>query len=182
MKALVPAPGLAAHGGLAGHAGVVPLTSGHDGVVPLTSGLMAHDLALPAVPGILDGADPLAAVPGVLDGADPAGPAGDAARAAGAPRSRAEVRRLFLDQSAVSIGQRWADQWRSDLHREGRPAAGGWPGTLREARVRVERHFLAEATRRKISAVTQAEREVAAKRAYASARARWCRQAEPEAP
>ncbi len=103
--------------------------------------------------------------------------------AAAAPvRSRAELRRLFLEQSAVTLGQSWADQWRDDLHREGRPAAGGWPGTLREARVRVEHHLLTEVTRRKMPAVTEAEREVAARRAYASARARWCRQAEPEAP
>ena len=99
-----------------------------------------------------------------------------------APKSRAELRRLFLEQSAVTLGQSWADQWRDDLRREGRPAAGGWPGTLREARVRVEHHLLAEVTRRKMSAVTEAEREVAARKAYASARAQWCRQAEPEAP
>ncbi len=99
-----------------------------------------------------------------------------------APKSRAEVRRLFIEQSAITLGQSWADQWRDDLRREGRPAAGGWPGTLREARVRVEHHLLAEVTRRKMSAVTEAEREVAARKAYASARAQWCRQAEPEAP
>jgi hypothetical protein len=99
-----------------------------------------------------------------------------------APKSRAELRRLFLEQSAITLGQSWADQWRDDLRREGRPAAGGWPGTLREARVRVEHHLLAEVTRRKMSAVTEAEREVAARKAYASARAQWCRQAEPEAP
>jgi hypothetical protein len=99
-----------------------------------------------------------------------------------APKSRAELRRLFLEQSAITLGQSWADQWRDDLRREGRPAAGGWPGTLREARVRVEHHLLTEVTRRKMSAVTEAEREVAARKAYASARAQWCRQAEPEAP
>ncbi len=98
------------------------------------------------------------------------------------PKSRAELRRLFLEQSAITLGQSWADQWRDDLRREGRPAAGGWPGTLREARVRVEHHLLAEVTRRKMPAVTEAEREVAARKAYASARAQWCRQAEPEAP
>jgi hypothetical protein len=145
------------------------VTSDGDGVALLAVGLVTPDLGV--VPHDLPTETAGAAGAAGRDGGDPA-----------TPRTRAEVRRLFLEQSAVSIGQRWADQWRSDLHREGRPAAGGWPGTLREARVRVERHFLAEATRRKISAVTQAEREVAARRAYASARARWCRQAEPEAP
>jgi hypothetical protein len=162
VKALVPV--------LAGAALPPRVTSDGDGGAALVAvGFVAPDL----------GVSPAQELP-----AEASGPAG-AGRDGGdpnTPRTRAEVRRLFLEQSAVGIGQRWADQWRSDLHREGRPAAGGWPGTLREARVRVERHFLAEAARRKISAVTQAEREVAARRAYASARARWCRQAEPEAP
>ncbi len=95
---------------------------------------------------------------------------------------RADLRRVFLEQSAISLGRSWAEQWRDDLHREGRPAAGGWPGTLREARARVEHHLHAEVTRRKISAVTGAEREFVARKAYASARAEWCQKAEPEAP
>ena len=82
----------------------------------------------------------------------------------------------------MTLGQTWAEEWRADLRREGRPAAGGWPGTLREARVRVERFLLSEMSRRKMAAVTEAEREVAARAAYASARHEWCRQAEPEAP
>ena len=98
------------------------------------------------------------------------------------PRPREAARRLFLERSAVTLGQTWAEEWRADLRREGRPAAGGWPGTLREARVRVERFLLAEMSRRKMAAVTEAEREVAARAAYASARHEWCRQAEPEAP
>jgi hypothetical protein len=98
------------------------------------------------------------------------------------PKPREAARRLFLERSAVTLGQTWAEEWRADLRREGRPAAGGWPGTLREARVRVERFLLAEMSRRKMAAVTEAEREVAARAAYASARHEWCRQAEPEAP
>lgn len=110
-------------------------------------------------------------------------PAGLAAVVAAAqPRPREAARRLFLERSAVTLGQTWAEEWRADLRREGRPAAGGWPGTLREARVRVERFLLAEMSRRKMAAVTEAEREVAARAAYASARHEWCRQAEPEAP
>ena len=102
---------------------------------------------------------------------------------AGPPRTgRAELRRLQLEQSAVILGRSWAVQWRDDLRREGRPAAGGWPGTLREARVRVERHFRAEAAHRRIAAVTDAEREVLARQVYASARAEWRLEAEPEAP
>jgi hypothetical protein len=101
---------------------------------------------------------------------------------AGGSAGHAEVRRLFLEQSAVTLGRRWAEQWRDDLRREGRPAAGGWPGTLREARARVERHLRVEAANRRMPAVTDAERELLARQAYASARAEWCLKAEPEAP
>lgn len=109
-------------------------------------------------------------------------PPAPGAAAAAQPRPREAARRLFLERSAVTLGQTWAEEWRADLRREGRPAAGGWPGTLREARVRVERFLLSEMSRRKMAAVTEAEREVAARAAYASARHEWCRQAEPEAP
>jgi hypothetical protein len=99
------------------------------------------------------------------------------------PRIATTDRRgMFLEDSAVSLGRSWAEQWRDDLRREGRPAAGGWPGTLREARARVEQHLHAEVTRRKLAAVTAPEREFVARRAYASARAAWCQKAEPEEP
>ena len=161
----------------------------------ITSGTITGTPQIPVTPPLTPGKPPgamfgdsAAANPTVFDGgvAKPAlfdsKPLVSPPAPAIAPKSRAELRRLFLEQSAITLGQSWADQWRDDLRREGRPAAGGWPGTLREARVRVEHHLLAEVTRRKMSAVTEAEREVAARKAYASARAQWCRQAEPEAP
>jgi hypothetical protein len=95
--------------------------------------------------------------------------------------AREAARRLFLEQSAVALGQTWAEQWRQDLHREGRRAAGGWPGTLREARARVRRSILVEMTRRRMPAITAAERETAARTTYASARSEWRRHVEPEA-
>jgi hypothetical protein len=97
-------------------------------------------------------------------------------------KERAELRRAFLEQTAVTVGRLWADQWRHDLQREGRPAAGGWPGTLREARARVEHHLQEELDPRKIAEVTGAERELLVRRAYASARAEWFLNAEPEGP
>jgi hypothetical protein len=93
-----------------------------------------------------------------------------------------EPRRELLERGAVAVGLRWAEEQRLQLHREGRPAAGGWPGTLREARLRTQRFFTAEMRRHKMSAMTEAEREAVARAAYASARANWCSQAEPEAP
>jgi hypothetical protein len=91
-------------------------------------------------------------------------------------------RLALLEQSAIDLGLRWAKQQRQELHREGRPAAGGWPGTLREARTRVEQDILPKVARRVMAPVTREERERAARTAYASARSEWRRNLEPEAP
>jgi len=96
--------------------------------------------------------------------------------------ARADERRTFIEQSAVALGRTWAEGWRHELHREGRPAAGGWPGTLREARTRVERTILSELRCRKMPAFTSVERELAARATYASARNEWRRHSEPETP
>lgn len=96
--------------------------------------------------------------------------------------ARTAERSAFIEQSAIALGQTWAEGWRHELHREGRPAAGGWPGTLREARTRVERTLLGELLRREMPAITETEREVAARTAYASARNEWRRHLDPETP
>ena len=86
-----------------------------------------------------------------------------------------------LTESAVALGRTWAEEQRAALHREGRAASGGWPGTLREARLRVERLLQqAKLSPRNLALVTAEEREEAARAAYASARVEWCRRAEPE--
>lgn len=41
------------------------------------------------------------------------------------------------DTRAVDAGRAWADAVRERLHAEGRRAAGGWPGTLSEAKARL---------------------------------------------
>ena len=86
-----------------------------------------------------------------------------------------------LTENAVALGRTWAEEQRAALHREGRAASGGWPGTLREARIRVERLLQqAKLSPRSLALVTADEREDAARAAYASARVEWCRRAEPE--
>ncbi|WP_437671077.1 hypothetical protein [Sorangium sp. So ce131] len=107
----------------------------------------------------------------------PSGPDTDAEGSA-----QTDARRTFIEQSAVALGQTWASRWRQDLHREGRPVAGGWPGTLREARLQVENTLPGELRHRKMSPITGVERELAARTAYASARVEWRRHLEPEAP
>jgi hypothetical protein len=89
---------------------------------------------------------------------------------------------MLLEASAIALGQSWARRWREDLHREGRAAAGGWPGTLREARTHVEQLLVLEMRRLKMPLITGAERELAARTAYASARTEWRRHLDPEVP
>jgi hypothetical protein len=96
--------------------------------------------------------------------------------------AQAAVRQRFIEQSANALGQAWARRWRQDLHREGRPAAGGWPGTLREARTQVEITLPGELCHRKMPAITGVERELAARTAYSSARDEWRRHTDPEIP
>lgn len=60
--------------------------------------------------------------------------------------------------------------------------SGGWPGTMREARALVERAFPVGVQDRRVNAITEVERELAARTAYASARTEWRRHIEPEAP
>ena len=113
---------------------------------------------------------PASALPRLLPGEDEA-----------SARAKAE-RRKVIEESAIALGQTWAEGWRRDLHREGRPAAGGWPGTLREARTRVQQALLIEMRGRKMAAITEGEREIAARAAYASARTEWRRHLDPETP
>ena len=67
-------------------------------------------------------------------------------------------------------GLAWAGEMRAALHAEGRPAAGGWPGTLSEARARV------------VSVVGRQrdeELERFARLLYGAARDAWLSQREP---
>lgn len=96
--------------------------------------------------------------------------------------ARVTARRMFIEQSAILLGRAWADGCRKELRREGRPAAGGWPGTLREARTRVGQALTLELRGRKMPAMTEVEREIAARAAYASARIEWRKHLDPEVP
>jgi hypothetical protein len=89
-------------------------------------------------------------------------------------------REAFLEQTADTVGRSWVDQCRHALHLEGRAAAGGWPGTLREARVRMQRYLGEELAHHRIAELTDTERELLARRAYASARTEWFLKVEPD--
>ena len=87
--------------------------------------------------------------------------------------ARLEDRRLMLSDGALSIGAEWAHGWREAMRREGRAIAGGWPGTLPEARARVAAYFGAELARRRMPVMTTDELQVAVAATYEKARRDW---------
>jgi hypothetical protein len=91
-------------------------------------------------------------------------------------------RKNLLEEGSNTAGERWAAGWRDDLRAQGRPAAGGWPGTVAEARARVIALLGPELHRRKMVALTHEELERAARCAYARARRDWLARNEREAP
>jgi hypothetical protein len=97
-------------------------------------------------------------------------------------RQRAEAarRQVFLDRSVAGLGHGWADHMREELHREGRSAAGGWPGTMREARTRVERLLLPALAREHLPETTSDERLALTRGLYAAARRHWLEQCDAD--
>jgi hypothetical protein len=97
-------------------------------------------------------------------------------------RQRAEAtrRQAFLDRSVAGLGHGWADHMREELRREGRPASGGWPGTMREARTRVERLLLPALAREHLPETTSDERLALTRGLYAAARRHWLEQCESD--
>jgi hypothetical protein len=93
-----------------------------------------------------------------------------------------QVRRTFLEEGAVAIGKQWVRGCREDLRQQGRPAAGGWPGTLAEARARVSAHFTEELRRRSMVALTYSELDWVAKATYATAKRDWSSPSDPDEP
>jgi hypothetical protein len=69
---------------------------------------------------------------------------------------------------AVSAGEAWASAFADDLRSRRRAVAGGWPGTMTEARARV----LATVTARGVAVSVEQLRELA-RTAYDAARAAW---------
>jgi hypothetical protein len=88
----------------------------------------------------------------------------------------------LLRSGACDAGRRWAETFRAGLRQEGRAVAGGWPGTMPEARAMVRSSYSAEVSRRRAAPLTSDEIEWLARIVYASARQDWLSRAEREAP
>jgi hypothetical protein len=93
-----------------------------------------------------------------------------------------EQRKGVLERAAIAVGVSWVAWWRDELRRQGRPAAGGWPGTISEARARVVARVSADLGRNYVNALTSDELEFLAKTAYGKARDDWRANMEPEEP
>jgi hypothetical protein len=86
------------------------------------------------------------------------------------------TRRLALERAAIDTATAWAHQRMDALRAEGREVAGGWPGTLSEAR-----HFLrATLTQSGLASITHQELEHTARAVYARARSMWLSRAQRE--
>ena len=79
----------------------------------------------------------------------------------------------LLDEFGVTLGVRWARTLGEEMLRERRLVAGGFPGTIPEARWRVERYLGAELARRKWSPLLPHELSSTVSVTYARARREW---------
>ena len=92
----------------------------------------------------------------------------------------ATARRALLERAATDAGEQWARARIADLRAERRAAAGGWPGTLSEARAISRSFALRPFAKSSLSPPTAEELELVARKAYACARSAWQARAEPE--
>jgi len=80
--------------------------------------------------------------------------------------------------AAQSIADGWVARVQRDLRVANRALAGGWPGTMREARAVTHAHFYA--TREQHGALEAEELERIARMTYERARKRWLSSAATE--
>ncbi len=84
-----------------------------------------------------------------------------------------DTRRKLLAATAADVGQHLFTLRREELLCEGRALAGGWPGTIREARARAEAALVSVFARRHIGAPTHEELGWVMHMAYDEARRAW---------
>jgi len=88
-------------------------------------------------------------------------------------RLAAEERRALVLEVALEVGQRWAESCRDELRREGRCVEGGWPGTMSEARGKVDEQVHRALGARRWPVLTNDELTQATRTAYERARRVW---------
>src|SRR3954451_19284324 len=84
--------------------------------------------------------------------------------------NRSDKRRTLLDAEPLSLGSSWARVWCKSMQTDGRLVVGGWPGTLAEARARVQGHLGGELARRRMPQLSLEELTAATSAAYQRAK------------
>jgi len=85
----------------------------------------------------------------------------------------AERRKTIVSKEALDVGQRWVEALREELKKEGRAVEGGWPGTLSEARARVDGALSRVLAKHRLAVLSSEELSLAARAAYDHARRTW---------
>src|SRR5258706_2299860 len=89
------------------------------------------------------------------------------------------ARRLLIERAAVAAADDWVQRLSGELLAERRAAAGGWPGTLSEARNWARAYVLKRLSQLASTPPTADELEFAARTSYARARSKWLSRARP---
>lgn len=88
-------------------------------------------------------------------------------------------RRVLLESASADEGVAWAAWWRNELRRQERPVAGGWPGTLSEARKRIVARIIKELGPR--FGASESEIQSATRATYGTAKRDWNDNRDPDA-
>jgi len=83
-----------------------------------------------------------------------------------------------LEGLATAEGTAWATRSCDELLREGRSIAGGWPGTLSQARLRIAMCMNGRAAK-PVRALSADDLDWLARTLYLTAKAEWLARAEP---
>ncbi len=71
------------------------------------------------------------------------------------------------------VGSAWATALCESVRTQGRPIAGGWPGTMVEARTKIAGHLAHSLAARRMSPARPEELAIAASATYARAKKDW---------
>ena len=87
--------------------------------------------------------------------------------------SRSDRRQTLLSEQPILLGTAWAQGWCKTMQSDGRLVVGGWPGTLAEARARVQGHLGGELARRRMASLSIEELAQATSATYQQAKKDW---------
>jgi hypothetical protein len=87
--------------------------------------------------------------------------------------SRSDRRQTLLNEEPLLLGTSWAQGWCKSMQSDGRLVVGGWPGTLAEARARVQGHLGGELSRRRMAQLSIEELAQATSATYQQAKKDW---------